>query len=998
MPDSFQIPENLNTPAWGDFGEDIYKRTYSRVKSDGTKESWADTVYRVVVGNTSFVDNRFIESGEREKLFELIYNFGLLPGGRHLWVTGVKNRNYVSNCFSSETQVLTSDGWLPIGCLSGDVRKVVTDSGAWVDAEFKSFGKQALMAVTYGRGGSEEHQVFATPDHEWVVLRQKSGGGYRRERVQTKDLKTNDRLPMVNGRNNGMYLSPQGIQHGVVYGDGTSNEHDTSVVLIGDSCVELLKWFELNRQNEATYVDCQPAVCVSGMPSRYKQLPPINENKPYLMGFLAGWLAADGSVHVSTGGVRLFNKSREVLLQAKSIASVCGFRTTEPFLERSKNPYDGSPSELYSIAFYRCDGVRKLLVRSDHLAKFDSARKPQRADTMRVRSVVETDRVEEVYCAVVPDTHTFVIKGHVLTGNCWSTGYTDDFSRHFTFAFSRLMEGGGVGSNYSNSFIKRYKLIPHKVGLHLVCDPEHRDYKNIERFLSTEYSPEWGESIQVDDSREGWVDSLRLVLDRHYNPVNGNDLVLDVSRIRPQGSRLKSFGGVASGPLALVEMLLSINSLMNTAVGKKPDCRLVLDIDHEIARCVVAGNLRRSARMSMKHWKDDDIMDFITMKADGTSHWTTNISVIIDGSFWKAIRRKDKQARKVLRAISEGMLSNGEPGIFNMTKAQEGELFEVFSSNPCGEILLPEWGSCNLGSVNLAYFANKPLADMLEAFRLMTRFLMRATFADYPDDDALKIVERDRRVGVGITGFADWQVLEGHTYSHFPNCEGQKKKLVSCADMTRKEARRYAFQLRIPEPIKVGTAAPTGSTSKLCGISEGIQPVLFKYFKRRVNFSIGDPEQAQLVDRLAADGNDVEDSMYTPDTKVVSYYCKVGVLSKPGVDEKLIEDSTEISLEECLAVQKTLQDIYADNSISFTINVDPQTVTVKELERALVAFGPDLKGTTVFPTVNNRPQMPYERIDVETFNKAKKKHTFTGEMECKNGVCMLPGKASDDDV
>jgi ribonucleotide reductase alpha subunit len=151
--------------------------------------------------------------------------------------------------------------------------------------------------------------------------------------------------------------------------------------------------------------------------------------------------------------------------------------------------------------------------------------------------------------------------------------------------------------------------------------------------------------------------------------------------------------------------------------------------------------------------------------------------------------------------------------------------------------------------------------------------------------------------------------------------------------------------------------------------------------------------------RSTEDGGavEVEDSHYTPDTKVVSYNCRASVLDAEGVDEESVEDATELSLEDCLAVQKTVQDIYVDNSVSFTINVDTKTVTTEDLERALMAFGPDLKGTTICPTITNRPQMPYEKITKEAYYTAEHQHVGNGEAECKNGVCLLPGRTADDD-
>jgi len=586
------------------------------------------------------------------------------------------------------------------------------------------------------------------------------------------------------------------------------------------------------------------------------------------------------------------------------------------------------------------------------------------------------------------------IEGSQFISNCWTSGWDkNDFSRHFTFAFARLMEGGGVGANYSNSYFKGFKTIPNKVSLHIVCDETHNDYLGFSDLLSDQYSNMWHGAHPIQDSREGWVESLSILLNAHYN--DSEDIILDVSQIRPSGTRLKSFGGTASGPKPLIEMMHEINRLMNEAVGTKPNSKLCLLIDHEIAKTVVAGNVRRSARMSMKHWKDDDIFEFIQMKEDSLSHWTTNISVIIDNAFFSAIRKKDKTARKVLRAISEGMLKNGEPGLFNITKANEGELYDTYCSNPCGEITLPEYGSCNLGSVNISKYAHKE-TEMREAFRLMARFLIRATYSDYPDAEAKRIVERDRRIGVGITGFADWQVLEGHTYSHFPNCDGQKQKLKNMAEEVREEARNYAFQLRIPEPVKVTMVAPTGTTSKLCGSSEGIQPILFKYFKRRVSFSTIDSIQKTLLDRLEKEGHEIEDSVYVPNTKCVIYYCKASILDS-DVDRELVESADDLTVEDMLSVQKTIQQIYADNSVSFTLNVDTEEISVKNLERTIIAFGPDIKGTTVMPKISNRQQMPYEKITEEEYNNAKIKSIGVGESECKNGVCSLVVKNEDDE-
>jgi len=672
---NISIPNVLEEPKWSMIGEDVFNRTYSRIKPDGSRESWADTVKRVVDGNCNFIDKRYIEKGEPEKLFDLIYNFSFLPGGRHLWVTGIKDRQFISNC--------------------------------------------------------------------------------------------------------------------------------------------------------------------------------------------------------------------------------------------------------------------------------------------------------------------------------WTSGFdANDFTRHFIFMFSRLLEGGGVGANYSNQYFKPYGVIKRPIDLHVVCREDHKDIGALEKYVSKDYSQHWDGCCTIADSREGWVDALGYLLDAYYDNKRDSAIVFDVSHIRPAGSQIKGFGVTASGPEALVEMLVGINAIMNKYIGKKPNSVLAMELDHEVARCVVAGNVRRAARMSMKYWKDEDILEFISLKQSNTGHWTTNMSVIVDSAFWKAIRQKDKYARKILKEIANGSLKNGEPGIFNMTKSEEGELYPVFSSNPCGEITLPQWGSCNLGNINLKNFVNKK-SDMLEAFRLASRFLIRATYADYPNGDVLKIIERDRRIGVGFTGFADWLAMNGVLYSQFPHEKEYSEMLSEAKQQVRDAARKYAFELRIPEPVKVTSVAPTGTTSKLCGVSEGLQPILFKYYKRRVNFSTVDEASSATLDRLEKEGYEVEISAYTPDTtKVVSYYCKANILN--DVEESMIEEAEDITLEDLLAVQSTVQECYADNSISFTININANEVTVKELERAIVAFGPHLKGTTIMPMISDRPQMPYEKITKKQFEESAIKISDTMEHGCKNGVCNIITKNGDE--
>src|SRR5690606_22424947 len=218
---------------------------------------------------------------------------------------------------------------------------------------------------------------------------------------------------------------------------------------------------------------------------------------------------------------------------------------------------------------------------------------------------------------------------------------------------------------------------------------------------------------------------------------------------RPKGARLKTFGGTASGPAPFAKMLHDVAAVLNGTnvlvdirswpgevvrsekVRSHPlTCIEAMEIDHAIAQCVVAGGVRRSARMAMVHWQDPHIFDFISCKSDFGDHFTTNISVIVDDDFMLKLSQGDQRAKDIHEACVEGMLANGEPGYFNISLANEGELDEIYATNPCGEITLHPWENCVLGHVNLDAFATDPDNERLEeAHRLMIRFLIRATFA-----------------------------------------------------------------------------------------------------------------------------------------------------------------------------------------------------------------------------------------------------------------------------
>ncbi len=584
------------------------------------------------------------------------------------------------------------------------------------------------------------------------------------------------------------------------------------------------------------------------------------------------------------------------------------------------------------------------------------------------------------------------VPGRSFTQNCHVAGFETGFSEHCGFVFSELMKGGGVGANYSSRYLEALTPLS-SVAVRFKCSEEHADFETLLPLLGHNELFDPTEEIHylVDDSREGWVHALELLLD--YSTHGGNvTLIFDVSDVRCKGTPIKGFGGTASGPLPLITMLKEVTDIINSNDGAplRITPMVAMTIDHLIAGAVIAGNVRRSARMSLMHWNDPDIEWFLNCKADHTNHWSTNISVEIDQDFFKDLLDEKSWASFVYEQVIDGMLLNGEPGFFNSSLASQGERTHIGATNPCGEMPLESWESCNLGHINLAYGTE---SEHRRAFRLMARFLLRATFCDIQDPKQQSVVNRNRRIGVGFFGLQEWLGQRGISYSKHYTGGILADNLTEWYNIVREEADKYADSLGINKPIKVTTIAPTGTIAKLAGTSEGMQPIYAKYYLRRVRYADNDPEVAKLI----RNGIDIEKDLYTANTVVASFPCEDPILSR--VLPEYVEEQHEIPLENLLAIQALVQRYYVDNAISLTLNV-PQTtdeesyITVrKELATSLRKYLPHVKGTTVFPEAS-RPQSPIERITKEEYDNMVHVQMNAGQSDqllddCAGGACPI---------
>lgn len=258
--------------------------------------------------------------------------------------------------------------------------------------------------------------------------------------------------------------------------------------------------------------------------------------------------------------------------------------------------------------------------------------------------------------------------------NCWGVSmrpqdYMDGTGNKVSFApaftFDQAMKGGGVGVNIQRKYVSQIPKVNNKVSLKIDVTPTHADIETLKamdnvhvyRTSTTEGYTYFNDNVimyTVDDSRQGWANALRYVIDAHYE--GKTEVILDLSFIRPHGALIKGFGGIASGPAPLVTMLNRVNDIINNRVGDFVTSTEWGDVIQNIGCCVVAGNVRRTALILIGDEDDKEYVESKNYELPGNVtasqwRWASNNSVDIS-------RFTD---RKTLHELAVNIFYNGEP-------------------------------------------------------------------------------------------------------------------------------------------------------------------------------------------------------------------------------------------------------------------------------------------------------------------------------------------------
>jgi len=404
-----------------------------------------------------------------------------------------------------------------------------------------------------------------------------------------------------------------------------------------------------------------------------------------------------------------------------------------------------------------------------------------------------------------------------------------DHVRSFDEVMYILLCGTGVGFSVERSNIEKLPVI-------------------AEEFEDTDTI------IVVQDSKAGWAKSFRELVAVLYS---GQVPKIDVSRVRPAGSRLKTFGGRASGPQPLINLFEFTIKTFKNAIGRKLNSLECHDIVCKVGEVVVVGGVRRSALISLSNLQDD------RMRGAKTGQWWQDEGQRALSNNSAAYTSKPDMSVFINEWKSLYDSKSGERGIFNRqaakNKAAENGRRDSewdFGTNPCSEIILRPYQFCNLTEVVIrATDSEKDLLAKVRAATILGTF--QSTFTDfkYLRKQWIQNTEEERLLGVSLTGIMDNKLTSN------PNKEFLMRLRKEAVD-TNKE---FSKKLGIPQSTAITCVKPSGTVSQLVDSASGIHSRHSQYYIRTVRGDKKDPLTTLMIEK----GMPHEPDITKPDSVVV---------------------------------------------------------------------------------------------------------------------------------
>lgn len=506
-------------------------------------------------------------------------------------------------------------------------------------------------------------------------------------------------------------------------------------------------------------------------------------------------------------------------------------------------------------------------------------------------------------------------RGGMALNNCGFTS-TDDIkykgATPFAFMMDALMNGVGVGFDVMGAGTITWK------------------------------KPKGREEYQIPDTREGWVEATRMIIQAFID--GGKFPKLDYSLIREYGEPIRGFGGVASGSAPLQELHTSLYLMLYERTNWDITSSDIVDIMNMIGKCVIAGNVRRSAEIALglptdteyRHLKDP----VINAEALKSHRWASNNSIL-------ATVGMD------YRPVVESIWKNGEPGVIWLENIQQyGRMIDngdgpkdlgARGVNPCGEQSLESYELCCLVET---FPANH---DSFEEYQdtLKYAYLYAKTVTLVPThwEETNQVMMKNRRIGTSQSGIVDAFTKHGRR-NMLDWCDAGYGYLRDLDTV-------YSDWLCVPKSIKITSVKPSGTVSLLPGASPGIHYPHSEWYIRRIRVA----EESPLIPILKVAGHLMEPDRNQARTIVVDF---------PTHVENFSRRKREVTVWEQVVNAIDYQTYWSDNNVSVTVTFKKDEED--DVVRVLEAFDDRLKAISFLPLDNHGyEQAPYEEITKEQY-------------------------------